>query len=170
VSKALDSTGYGYCQSPDAALASCYILRCCRGRLPRLEKEFSTNNLEWIAQSIADLYPCRWQIEVIFKQAKQTLQLAGFLGTSATRCAGRCGRRDWCFYGCGMWRFYRIGAIASAGRNQPVSEPPANHRPIVTLPIRAHRFGAQGLLSLFVIQQLANLADKCVPVVRPMGA
>ena len=45
--------------------------------------EFLTNNLEWSATSIADLYRCRWQIEVFFKQIKQTLQLADFLGTSA---------------------------------------------------------------------------------------
>src|SRR5207244_8738967 len=35
---------------------------------------FLTNNLEWSAQTIADLYQCRWQIEVFFKQIKQTLQ------------------------------------------------------------------------------------------------
>ena len=45
--------------------------------------EFLTNNLEWSAQSIVQLYRCRWQIEVFFKQIKQTLQLADFLGTSA---------------------------------------------------------------------------------------
>ena len=44
--------------------------------------EFLTNNLEWSARSIADLYKCRWQIEVFFKQIKQTLQLADFLGNS----------------------------------------------------------------------------------------
>jgi len=44
------------------------------------EMEFITNNLQWSAQSIADLYKCRWQIEVFFKQIKQTLQLADFLG------------------------------------------------------------------------------------------
>lgn len=48
-----------------------------------VEMTFLTNNLEWSAQSIADLYRCRWQIEVFFKQIKQTLQLADFLGTSA---------------------------------------------------------------------------------------
>jgi len=48
-----------------------------------VEMEFLTNNLEWSAQSIAELYRCRWQIEVFFKQIKQTLQLADFLGTSA---------------------------------------------------------------------------------------
>jgi hypothetical protein len=48
-----------------------------------VEMVFLTNNLEWSAQSIADLYRSRWQIEVFFKQIKQTLQLADFLGTSA---------------------------------------------------------------------------------------
>ena len=42
--------------------------------------EFLTNNLEWSAWSIAQLYKCRWQIEVFFKQIKQTLQVADFLG------------------------------------------------------------------------------------------
>ena len=44
---------------------------------------FLTNQLTWSPQSIADLYRCRWQIEVFFKQIKQTLQLADFLGTNA---------------------------------------------------------------------------------------
>jgi len=44
---------------------------------------FLTNNLTWAASSIAELYRCRWQIEAFFKQIKQTLQLADFLGHSA---------------------------------------------------------------------------------------
>jgi hypothetical protein len=48
-----------------------------------VEMVFLTNNLEWSAASIIELYRCRWQIEVFFKQIKQTLQLADFLGTSA---------------------------------------------------------------------------------------
>jgi len=44
------------------------------------EMEFLTNNLEWAASSIADLYKSRWQIEVFFKEIKQTLQLCDFLG------------------------------------------------------------------------------------------
>jgi len=48
-----------------------------------VEMDFLTNNLEWSAASIVQLYQCRWQIEVFFKQIKQTLQLADFLGTSA---------------------------------------------------------------------------------------
>lgn len=44
------------------------------------EMEFLTNNLEWAASSIAELYRSRWQIEVFFKEIKQTLQLCDFLG------------------------------------------------------------------------------------------
>jgi hypothetical protein len=47
------------------------------------ELTFLTNNFTWSAGSIADLYRCRWQIEAFFKQIKQTLQLADFLGHSA---------------------------------------------------------------------------------------
>ena len=48
-----------------------------------VEMVFLSNNLEWSAASIVELYRCRWQIEVFFKQIKQTLQLADFLGTGA---------------------------------------------------------------------------------------
>jgi hypothetical protein len=44
---------------------------------------FLTNQLDWSAQSVADLYRCRWSIEVFFKELKQTLQLADFLGHNA---------------------------------------------------------------------------------------
>jgi IS4 transposase len=47
------------------------------------EMEFLTNNLQWSAVSVADLYRCRWQIEVFSKQIKQSLQLCDFLGNSA---------------------------------------------------------------------------------------
>ncbi len=47
------------------------------------EMTFLTNNLEWSPRSVADLYRCRWQIEVFFKQIKQTLQLSDFLGHNA---------------------------------------------------------------------------------------
>ena len=48
-----------------------------------VEMEFLTNNFEWSAQSVADLYRCRWDIENFFKQIKQTLLLCDFLGNSA---------------------------------------------------------------------------------------
>jgi hypothetical protein len=47
------------------------------------EMVFVTNNLAWSPASVADLYRNRWSIEAFFKQIKQTLQLADFLGHSA---------------------------------------------------------------------------------------
>ena len=47
------------------------------------EMVFLTNNFTWSAQTAADLYRCRWGIEVFFKELKQTLQLADFLGHNA---------------------------------------------------------------------------------------
>jgi len=43
---------------------------------------FLTNNLDWAASSVCELYQARWGIEVFFKQIKQTLKLAGFIGYS----------------------------------------------------------------------------------------
>jgi len=43
---------------------------------------FLTNDLIWSAQTIVNLYRCRWSSEVFFKELKQTLQLADFLGHS----------------------------------------------------------------------------------------
>ena len=48
-----------------------------------VEMVFLTNNLEWSATSVMELYRCRWDIEVFFKEIKQTLQLADFLGHNA---------------------------------------------------------------------------------------
>jgi hypothetical protein len=44
---------------------------------------FITNNLEWSPRSVCDLYRRRWDIEVFFKQVKQSLKLSSFLGHSA---------------------------------------------------------------------------------------
>jgi hypothetical protein len=41
---------------------------------------FITNNTQWAASSICDLYKSRWGIEVFFKEMKQTLQIADFMG------------------------------------------------------------------------------------------
>ena len=43
---------------------------------------FITNNFEWAASSICDLYKARWGIEVFFKEIKQSLQLTDFLGNN----------------------------------------------------------------------------------------
>ena len=44
--------------------------------------EIITNNLDWSARTIADLYKKRWDIELFFKAIKQNLQIKTFLGTS----------------------------------------------------------------------------------------
>jgi hypothetical protein len=47
------------------------------------EMVFLTNHLDWSAWTVAELYRCRWDIEVFFKEIKQTLQLSDFLGNNA---------------------------------------------------------------------------------------
>lgn len=44
---------------------------------------FITNNMDWSPRSVCDLYRRRWDIEVFFKQVKQSLKLGSFLGHSA---------------------------------------------------------------------------------------
>ena len=41
-----------------------------------------SNQIEWTARTIADLYKKRWNIELLFKAMKQNLQIKTFLGTS----------------------------------------------------------------------------------------
>jgi len=43
---------------------------------------FLTNNTELPARMIADLYRCRWQVELFFKWIKQHLRIKAFFGTS----------------------------------------------------------------------------------------
>ncbi len=41
---------------------------------------FLTNNFDWSPRTIAELYKARWNIEIFFKEFKQTCQLQDFLG------------------------------------------------------------------------------------------
>ena len=50
----------------------------------RRKMDFVTNNRQWSAQTITNLYKARWQIEVFFKQIK----LTDFLGHSANAVRG----------------------------------------------------------------------------------
>jgi len=50
------------------------------GRVVRME--FITDTFEFAASTICDLYKKRWDIELFFKQLKQTLKLSDFLGYS----------------------------------------------------------------------------------------
>lgn len=49
----------------------------------KVQMEFITNNFEWAASSVCDIYRSRWEIEVFFKQMKQNLKLGDFLGNNA---------------------------------------------------------------------------------------
>lgn len=44
--------------------------------------ELITNNFEWAAQTISDLYKSRWEVEVFFRDIKQLLHIKTFIGTS----------------------------------------------------------------------------------------
>ena len=62
--------------------------------------DFLSNHLEWSAQTIADLYGCRWDIEKFFKQIKQTLQFCDFLGHNANAVHCKSGRLFWSTCSC----------------------------------------------------------------------
>ena len=47
-----------------------------------VEVSFLTNNLEFSAQTIAELYRARWGIETFFRELKQTCQIHNFIGYS----------------------------------------------------------------------------------------
>jgi hypothetical protein len=46
------------------------------------EYTFLTNNFDWTARTVADIYQERWDIEIFFKQIKQHLRIKSFIGTS----------------------------------------------------------------------------------------
>lgn len=60
------------------------ILRLVEARIEVEGKEmvmqFITNNLDWSAWTVAELYRARWEVEVFFKELKQTVQLNDFVG------------------------------------------------------------------------------------------
>jgi hypothetical protein len=59
-------------------------LRRIRYRDPTTRKTlvFLTNNFELPPRTVADLYRCRWQIELFFKWIKQHLRIKSFFGTT----------------------------------------------------------------------------------------
>ena len=44
--------------------------------------ELITNQMTWTANTIAELYKSRWQIEIFFREIKQLLHIKSFIGTS----------------------------------------------------------------------------------------
>ena len=61
-----------------------YRLRRIRSRDPETGKYIVilTNQFEWSATTIAQIYKERWQIELFFKNIKQQLKVKSFVGTS----------------------------------------------------------------------------------------
>jgi len=45
-----------------------------------VEMAFLTNNLEWSARTVAELYRARWSVELFFKELKQTCLIRDFVG------------------------------------------------------------------------------------------
>lgn len=76
------------------------------------EMIFLTNNFEWSARTVADLYRCRWEIEVFSNRSNRRCSWPIFSGTTPTRCAGRCGWRCWCMCCCAFWPGNRSGRTA----------------------------------------------------------
>ncbi|MFA0964800.1 IS4 family transposase [Roseivirga sp. BDSF3-8] len=71
-------------KSPRSAEAYPGKLRLVRvwDSIQQKELTFLTNNFDWQAKTVADLYKSRWEIEVFFKQVKQNLKIKSFIGTS----------------------------------------------------------------------------------------
>jgi len=61
-----------------------YRLRRIRSKDPETGKTIVllTNQMTWSAQTIAQIYKDRWQIELFFKALKQQLKVKSFVGTS----------------------------------------------------------------------------------------
>ena len=72
-------------------LTSCQALKKCPIQLRRIGYRdpitgkhyvFLTNHFKLSAQTIADIYKSRWQVELFFKWIKQNLKIKSFVGTS----------------------------------------------------------------------------------------
>jgi hypothetical protein len=44
--------------------------------------ELITNQMNWVANTIGELYKSRWQVEIFFRDIKQLLHIKSFIGTS----------------------------------------------------------------------------------------
>ncbi|MDH3903198.1 MAG: IS4 family transposase [Xanthomonadales bacterium] len=63
-------------------LSETFRLVTCLDKETDITYQFVTNALDIPAQTVADLYKERWQIELFFKWIKQNLRVKSFLGTS----------------------------------------------------------------------------------------
>ena len=92
-------------------------LRCIRARVEvdgkMREMVFLTNNLEWSAATIAELYRARWQVELLFKESSKRCSCGTSTARTPTPWLGKFGRRCWCTCYCVSWRFARSGTAAT---------------------------------------------------------
>lgn len=44
--------------------------------------ELITNQMSWVANTVAELYKSRWQVEIFFREIKQLLHIKSFIGTT----------------------------------------------------------------------------------------
>ncbi len=65
-----------------ARQAGAYDIRRVEYRDPETDKlyVFITNQKSWSAQTVADIYKARWEVELFFKWIKQNLKIKSFLG------------------------------------------------------------------------------------------
>ena len=68
--------------SQQARKAGVYDIRRVEYRDPDSGKDyvFLTNQRRWCAQTVADIYKARWEVELFFKWIKQNLKIRSFLG------------------------------------------------------------------------------------------
>jgi len=74
-----------------ARRARAYAIRRVEYRDPETGKVyvFITNQKTWSAQTVADIYKSRWEVELFFKWIKQNLKIKSFLGHSLNAVASQ---------------------------------------------------------------------------------
>ena len=74
-----------------ARRAGAYDIRRVEYRDPETDKVyvFITNQKTWSAQTVADIYKSRWEVELFFKWIKQNLKIKSFLGHSLNAVASQ---------------------------------------------------------------------------------
>ena len=74
-----------------ARQAGAYDIRRVEYRDPETDKlyVFITNQKSWSAQTVADIYKARWEVELFFKWIKQNLKIKSFLGNTINAVASQ---------------------------------------------------------------------------------
>jgi len=72
---------YSAKSNQEAGIEPIRLIRCRDAETNKVY-EFITNHFNWSAQTIADIYKQRWQVELFFKWIKQNLKIKSFLDNS----------------------------------------------------------------------------------------